>query len=762
MATTETVTPPRYDALEKVTGRAVYTEDLPTPLGTVFGRVLLSPYSHARILSIDSTKAERLPGVLAVLTREHIGDMNPYIRGADEPGARGQIPDRADRPFVATEKVRFDGDIVAAVAAESLSIADRALELIDIEYEELPVVFDPQDAVKPEASLLHEARGSNVLTEFNFGWGDVERGFKESDRVFEDTYVFVNVFHHPMENVGTCIAEFVNNEVTLTAPVQHMYGGRDEVCGLFGLEPEQVRIKMPYVGGGFGAKELMPSMMCALWLARQIDRPVKMVPTNAESFRGDSRHFIIYNVKTGVKSDGTLVAMDINLLVDAGAYATRSLHATRLAGIASWGPYRLPHLRVHAPCVYTNKVPAGAFRGVGKAQVTWGCESNIDSVARQMGIDPVEFRLKNVLHRGEHVTEGTTPLDADFDELMRHAADAIGWDGRATRLSSTTAKQETAPRFARGKGMAVSLRHGYLGSGRSYAIAEIDRRGVVMIRHNASELGEGIYTIITLVASKTLGIPQSQVHVTDPDTSLNPYFDGVSSQRSTVCMGMAVQYACEDLKRELIEVAAKSKGGTPDEWRVAEGRMWHGEEDFSFGDIARGLGGVVTVMGTGAYSTAYADNPFGGVVPHWAVSAASAEVEVDRETGEVKLLNFGTVVDVGKALNPMGAKAQVEGGAIMGLGDAMYEECVYKDSQFMNGDDMQYRLPLLEDMPGQWTTVMVENEDGPGPMGSKGMAQTSIVVVAPAIGNAIYEATGVRIHDLPITPEKVLRGLQKL
>ncbi|MCL0044303.1 molybdopterin-dependent oxidoreductase, partial [Dehalococcoidia bacterium] len=285
---------------------------------------------------------------------------------------------------------------------------------------------------------------------------------------------------------------------------------------------------------------------------------------------------------------------------------------------------------------------------------------------------------------------------------------------------------------------------------------------IVKIHHNAPEIGGGIYTVMARVASATLGLPESRIQISDPDSSLNPYFVGVSSQRTTVCMGMATQSACEDLTRELIEIAARSKGGLPDDWRMAEGRLWHGEEDFSFGDVVNAMSSVATIMGKGAYTTGRAENAFGIDMPHWGTSVAAAEVEVDTETGEIKVLKFDTVVDVGKAINPAGARAQAEGGAIMGLGDALYEECVYRDGQFLNGDDFQYRLPLLEDMPESWETVMVENGDGPGPMGSKGMAQTSIVVVAPAIANAIYDATGVRVHDLPITPEKVLKELGNL
>ncbi|MCL0044586.1 molybdopterin-dependent oxidoreductase, partial [Dehalococcoidia bacterium] len=413
MNTLVTNASPRYDAFDKVTGKATYTEDLPEPPGTLFGRILLSPYSHARITAIDASKAEKLPGVFAVLTSKHLGDMKPYPRDIGVEMGVGRLPSQPiqpHQPFIATDKVRFDGEPVAAVAAETMAIADRAIELIDVEYEELPVVFDPREAVKPNAPSLHESNGSNIIGEFNLNWGDVEKGFQEADEVFEGTYIFPTVFHHPMENLGTCVAQFVNDEIILTAPIQHIFSAREDICAVFGLEPEQVRIRMPYIGGGFGAKELKPSMFCALWLARQTNRPVKMIPSTEESFRNDARHCVVFNAKTGVKSDGTIVALEVDALVDAGAYATVSLGTARMVGMASWGPYRTPNLRVHSTSVYTNKVPAGLFRGVGKAQATWGCESNIDAVARAMNIDPTDFRIKNVIRQGELFVKGAIPL----------------------------------------------------------------------------------------------------------------------------------------------------------------------------------------------------------------------------------------------------------------------------------------------------------------------------------------------------------------
>ena len=759
MATVETTFRPRIDAREKVTGAAQYTEDLPSLPGTLYARALLSPYSHARILSINAEKAEALPGVAAVLTREHLDGFNPR-RARDQYGPGDNVPDQT---IVATDKVRFDGDVVGMVVAEDLATADQAVMLIDVEYEELPAVFDPRNALAPDAPLIHEQYGTNHIGDYKFGWGDVDEGFKEANHIIENTFTFGNVFHRPMENVGIFQVDFRGGEIDIWAPIQHPYGAREEIGRMFGLEPEHVRIRMPYIGGGFGAKELKPAMLCATFLARKTGRPVRIMPSTEESFRTDSRHYVVYKNKTGLKADGTIVAQDIEVLVEAGGYGRQHvMGTTRNAVVSSWGPYRTPHLRVVGKATYSNKTPAGAFRGVGKVQTTWGCESHMDSVARQLGIDPVEFRLKNVLHRGDIFVAGTTPMDADFDDLIPRAYKAIDWDGRATRLGPPPAKPEEGPRLARGRGMAISIRHGYNGSGRTYAVATVGKSGIVKIRQNAMEIGEGAYSVISMVASEILEMPESQIQVSDPDLSTNPYFGGVGSQRTTVCMGNAVKAACEDLRRELIEVACKWKGGSPEEWRVAQGRLWHGEEDYSFGEAAGGLGGDITIMGKGAYSSPMADTPFRGIVPHWAVSVGAADVEVDRETGQVRLLKYVSVADVGKALNPVSARAQVDSGAIMGLGNTFYEESVYGDGQLLTGNDMEYRLPLLEDLPPEWHSLMVENGDGPGPFGSKGMAQTSIVVIAPAVGNAIYEATGVRIHDLPITPEKVLRSLGKL
>lgn len=750
---------PRIDSREKVVGKAKYVEDLPDLPGMAYGAPLLSPYSHARILSIDSSKAEALPGVLGVLHRERLKGFNPLLAAP----RHEHFKLSSDQTFIAVDKVRFDGELVAMVAAEDLRTARRAVELIDIDYETLPPVFGAAEALAPGAPVLHEGRGTNLLLEDKLEWGSIERGFKEADRIFEESYTSPSMFHHPMENVGGCIGQFLNDEINLWAPTSSPFRDAQEIAHFFGLDPDRVRLRVPYVGGGFGSKIITNSMLAALFLSRGIGRPVKLVPTAEESFRQTSRHAMVYKAKVGVKLDGTLTALAVDLAVDTGAYTTGGATATHNAVISAWGCYRIPHLSIKARCAYTNKVPASHTRATGKVQTTWGIECAMDSVARQLAIDPTEFRKKNVLLRGEFVAKGTPSMDTDYLDLIRQAISAMRWDGKSLQHDQRAAGAGTPPRKARGIGMALSLRHGSQGGGRAYAMATIDSQGIVKIQHNAPEIGQGTHNLMSVIASKTLGIAQSQIQVGQPDTAVNLPFTGVSAQRTTMQMGKAVQSACENLQRELVALAVQTKGGRPEEWLVRDGRLWRAENSFSFGEIVQTLGGGSVVKSIGFHSARPAgkDSAFSGM-DHWAPSAGAAEVEVDCETGEFRVLQFSVVADAGKAIHYPSAKGQVEGGAVMGLGHALFEEVVYQDGQLLNGHLSQYRLPVMADIPEAFYASMLENEDGPGPFGSKGMSQTSIVTVAPAIGNAIYDAVGVRVRSLPITPEKILRALGKL
>jgi len=751
---------PRIDTRGKVTGQVEYTEDLPDLPGMVYGAMLLSPYSHARILSIDSSKAERFPGVFGVVDREHLDGLNPMRKVVS---VLAEIDLSDDQPFIATEKVRFDGDLVAAVAATDPQTARQAVELIDVKYEVLPPVFDAVEALTPGAPILHEDKGTNLLLEDKLEWGDLEKGFKEADRIFEETFTSPSMFHHPMENIGVCVAQFLKDEVTLWAPTNTPFNGANEVAKFFGLESDRVRIRVPYIGGHFGSKGISNSILASLFLSRKAGRPVKMAPSHGESFRMNARHAMVYTAKIGVKSDGTLTAMDVDLVVDTGAYTTAAATATHNMVVGSKGSYRVPHFRCRARCAYTNKVPAGHTRSTGHVQSTWAVECAMDSITRKLGIPTIEFKKKNMLRRGELVSHGAIPLDTDLEEVMDKALSAIHWDGSPSTHGQLPLGSTGQPGLMKGRGLCISLRPGSRGGGRTYAMATIDNRGIVTLQHTAPDPGQGTHNLFSIIAAKSLGIPQSQVQVSLADTAVNLPFSGVTAQRTTVQMGSAIQNTCENLKQDLKATAAQTKGGKPEEWQIVQGRLLWGEASFSFGEIVRALGENSQLKCIGFYTPLPRgkDSAYGGV-SHFSPGVAAVEVEVDPETGEFRVLQYSVALDAGKALHYPSARAQMEGSAVMGFGHALFEEVIYRDGQLQNADPFQYRLPLMPDIPEAFHTTMIENGDGPGPFGSKGMSQTAIVTVAPAIGNAIYDALGARVRSLPVTPEKILRAMDKL
>jgi CO/xanthine dehydrogenase Mo-binding subunit len=748
---------PRIDLKDKVTGQAQFIEDLPDLPGTAFGATLLSPYSHARILCIDSSEALKLPGVLGVVDREHLDGVNPRLKVATHEHLK--ISD--DQDFVAIDKVRYDGDLVALVVAEDLRTAEQAMAKIRVDYEPLPPVFDAVEALAPGASILHEAHGSNLLLEDSLAWGDIDEGFKQAGRIFEETFSSPSMFHYPMEPIGGFLAQYVNGEANVWLPTSSPMRDAAEFAHFLGIEADKVRVRVPYVGGGFGSKIPTPAHFAALFLARKIGRPVRLIPSAQESFRQNSRHAEVFKAKVGVKADGTLTALDVDLVVDTGAYTTGGATAAHNSVISAWGCYRIPHLRIRGKCVYTNKVPAGHTRATGKIQTTWGIECTMDSVARQMAIDPYEFRKKNVLLRGDFVCTGTPRMDTDYLDLMAEAITGIGWDGRANLTPA--ASVANGARWVRGRGMALSLRHGSQGGGRAYALVTMDSRGVVTIQHNAPEIGQGTHNLFSVVAAQTLNIPQSQIRVRTPDTAVSLPFAGVSAQRTTMQMGNAVHNACNKLKDDLLSLAVEVKGGKAEEWQIVDGRLCWGETSFSIDEFIRAVGASVVLKAVGYHSVApmVKDSAFTGM-DHWAPSGAAVDLEVNRDTGELRILGFAVIADAGKAIHPPSAKSQVDGGAVMGFGHALFEETIYHDGQFQNGDPFQYRLPLMQDIPEMFYTSMLEKGDGPGPFGSKGMAQTSIVTVGPAIGNAVFDALGVRVRSLPITPEKILRAMGKI
>jgi CO/xanthine dehydrogenase Mo-binding subunit len=735
---------PRVDAVAKVTGQAQYVEDLPELPDMAFAALLRSPYSHARIRSIDTSAAEAISGVLGIL---HGGNLDGLSLNLD--------PNSTDQDFLARGKARYDGDPMAMVAAVDRLTVEQALQAIRIDWEILPEVFSVDEALAPGAPLVHEQLPNNMALEGSLAWGDVEQGLREADRVFHETYISGNVNHHPMEPAGCLLVRFGSDRLEFWLPTNNAFRVAEEASALFGIPPERIRVRVPYVGGNFGGKDTNVEAMVAAALSRKVGRPLRVIATAGETLRVSSRHAMVWDARIGVTAGGRITAMDIDLKIDTGAYFTAAEIATRNAVRAAFGAYRTPNLRVRSVTCYTNKVPSGTFRNTGKTQTTFGSDCAMDSIARQMGIDPIEFRLQNVYAPGEPVgspswsvfgeeAPAPKPMDTDLPVLIRKAVDMMGW--QAPRPPSGDGSK------ALGRGLGVSLRQGSE-PGRAEAEAWVDASGVVTITHNAPEVGGGSHTVISVVAAETLGIPRSQVRVSEPDTASQLRFAGTSSQRTTIQMGTAVELACRELLHELAKAAAEARGGAPEDWLVEGGRLRHAGDRFDFAEIAR-LSGR-TVRGRGAFPPA---SPARGL-NHWAPGVAAAEIELDRDTGQLRVLRYVALADAGKVLHYHSAKGQIEGGATMGFGIALFEDLRYEDGQLLNGDQFQYKLPSMADVPQQLDLYFEENGDGPGPFGAKAVAQVSISCVAPALGNAICDATGVRLRATPFTPEKVLREL---
>lgn len=758
---------PRLDLREKVTGRAVYTADMKLP-GMLYAKLLRSPLPHAKVVSIDASRAEALPGVVAVLTRNDlIGNqrIDPYYG-----------PVYKDQAIVALDKVRYVGDIVAAVAAVDEQTALEALDLIEVEYEELPAVFDALEAMKPGAPIIHEqvkhsqfgfadlvdidpVAGTNICSYFKLRKGDVERGFGEADYVFEDVFTSQDTQHCALE-VHTSIAMVEAGKLTVWSSTQSPFLIRTTLADIFKIPASSVRVIVPYVGGGYGSKlypKLEPVVSALAW---KTGRPVKIALTREEVFATITRHSATIKIKTGVKKDGTITARECEVVLDTGAYAEIGPRVSKKSGFTAAGPYKIPNVKLDSYCVYTNKVPAGAFRGFGVPQSTWAYESQIDMIAERLGLDPLEIRLKNLYDEGSEFITGETLRNVEgLKECLRKAAAAVNW-GEKKEASADPDKNH----LARGKGLACLIKS-TLTPSISSAIVKLNEDGSVSIFAATVEIGQGSDTALAQIASEELGVPIEQVRVARPDTDLAPYDLYTASSRSTFHMGRAVQMAARDVKEQLIEIVAGIIGASPDELEARNQRV------YLKSDPSKGLsyqeailkhfgmkGG--SLIGKGLLKTSKKGKMGEPVTSvFWFVAAAAAEVEVDRETGEVKILKYVSATDVGKAINPLACVQQINGGAITGVGQTLMEKLVYENGQLINPNFIDYNLPRFLDVPEEMVSILVEIPHEDGPFGAKGVGETALIPVPPAVANAVADAVGVRIKDLPITPEKILAAL---
>jgi len=731
---------PMLDAEDRVRGTVEYAANLKLP-NMLVARVLRSPVPHARVLSIDASAAEAMPGVAAVLTAadfERNGLNLIYGSGRDQ-------------RVVADDRVRHIGEAVALVAAESVEIADAALLAIEVDYEELPAVFDAFDALKPDAPLLHEAYPGNILNHSKLRHGDLESAFAAADEILEETFTSPVAQQTTLEP-QIAAAQWRDGHLTLWTSSQSPHTVRNAVAGVLGLEPEAVRVIVPAVGGGFGGKGNVRTQPMVAALAWKVGgRPVMLALERGEEFVTVTKHAVTITIKTGVKRDGTFTARQITLHWNAGAYASSSKHLVPAGMLRSIGPYRFPAARVDSYGVYTNIPPAAAYRGAMSSQASWAHESHVDTIAHWLGMDPLELRRKNLLQTGETFATGETIGEAHFWECLEAAAKGIGW--------GEPFEKEPAPNVRCGRGLGVMMKH-TIATSRSECLLVLDAGGGLKLYTSTVEMGQGAHTALAQMTAEAVGLPLEAITVVGPDTALTPYDAQTASSRAAFMMGNAVQDGAAKLKAKLAGAAAPHLEHPAEALAAADGFVFvtaQPDVRLSYADVL-GQSDLETLEAAGSFQTKGGLDPETGqgvATPHWHQGAGACEVEVDVETGKVTVTRYHASAFAGRVINPQFARLQNDGNVIYGMGPALMEEVVMDGGQIINANLADYLIPSIADIPRELESTSLESDSGK----IHGLGEMTLPPVAPAIANAIYDATGARIRDLPITAEKVFRAL---
>jgi CO/xanthine dehydrogenase Mo-binding subunit len=732
----------RKDGLAKVTGLAQYLDDLTIP-GVVYAALVRSPFAHARIVRVGPSAAAAVPGVLAVVTCADLGELG---------GKRFGTYTR-DQPILAVDKVRFEGEPVAAVVAHDPATARWAARLVTVDCEELSVVLDVEAALAPAVPLVHETAppvghqgrwppvpATNICARVLLEQGDVAVGFRESDVVIEREYTFPSVFHYTMEPHGA-VASVRPAEITVWTNTGHPFQLRQELADMFGVDLARIRVIVPYVGGSFGGKSFPKLEPLAAALSWKLDRPVKILNGVEGSMRINRRHAARCTVKLGARRDGTLVAKQCSILLDTGAYADSGPLVAEKASVRALGPYRVPHYLIDVNAVYTNTTPAGSFRSIGGPQTVWGTECAMDELAAALEMDPVELRQLNLLERGEAVRPELRPMDADLgDDLKRLVK---GMDG----LRSPEAT---------GRGVAIGIANP-AELPISTSIVRMHYDGSVTVLCSMVEVGQGLHTVLSQIVVEELGVPREAVLVVSPDTRFGPYDWSSGASRGVTIVGTAVQRAARDIKQQLCTLAAETAGVPVQDVAFSDGRVHVAGRSLEPALVIREWYGrpAGEVIGRG-----YVRN-LGPSPAFWEIGMGGVEVDVDRETGVIRLCSYTGLADVGRAINPRLCEAQDIGAIVMGLGHTLFEQMTYgPNGSLLNASMIEYRVPQITDLPGTLDAILVENADGTGPFGAKGMGEGGGLPVAPAVANAVARAIGVRIRELPLTPERVWWALR--
>ncbi len=733
----------------KVTGQARYTADIMLS-GLLYGKCLRSPFPHARIVSIDTSQAKALTGVHAVIT------------GANLPDRRiGRF--FLDIPVLARDVVRFVGEKVVAVAAESMDIAEEALTLIDVEYEELPAVFDPLEAMQEEAPRVHADTSEyayppipdflhpgdnrlfpdipNVVSQVLYTHGDIETGFAQADREFTHTFRIPPIHQGYIEPHASVVQIESNRKVNLWISNKTPFIARGQFAAALGVTEEQVCVKTAPIGGDFGGKgSLMDSVVC-YHLAATSNRPVKMVMTYTEELlAGNPRHPAVITLRSGVSADGRITTRKATLVFSCGAYSAFTPLHTVHGSVHAAGPYRIPNVEIEALRVYTNTVPAGHMRAPGAPQVVFGVESHMDRIARKLGLDPLEFRLRNTLVEGDAAPLGEKWKKIRCAETLEAAAKEAGWD------------TEKAPNIGRGIGMYDREPGAF---GLSSATLSIDADAKLTLMTGAADTGTGSYTILQQVVAEELKVPLESISVFQGDTDTAGWEVGAGGSRLTHMAGQAALSAVRKFKEGLSLLAAQHMESPPDKVEYQSNGFANANgQRLELTTLMTALAGreALPLSYTGEY---LAESPMDVT----SFCAQVAEVEVDPDTGQVTLKKLTTAHDVGTILNPLTHQGQVEGGAVQGIGQALTEHLIVQDGAVTNLHLGDYKLPTAMDIP-ELKTVLVESDVGPAPYAGKAVGENSNVAVPAAVANAVYDAVGVRLMDLPVTAEKVYAGLR--
>lgn len=747
---------PKVDARSKALGEAKFATDIYFPR-MLHARILRSNRPHARIRQINVEKARRLPGVKAVITAVDVPDKlyGNWI---------------ADMPIFAREKVRYIGDPVAAVAATDDDTACEALELIRVEYEEIPAVFDPFEAMLPGSPIVHEHLGEYLAHFFRGGRsmtgnvnynafmrnGDVEAGFADSDLVLEETFTTPKVHPTYLEPHASVAAFDSDGRVTVWTTTQRPHLNQAIVASLLGLPASKIRVIPCYVGGGYGGKTRTLSEPTAVALAQRASAPVRLVFSREEELTASTtRHAATVRMKMGAKRDGTLVACQAHLVFDTGAYA-QTINAAWLGALTAVGPYRVPHVDVEVFGVYTNKIMSGAFRGYGTPQVNFARESLIDSIADALQIDPVDLRLKNCFRPGDFQPTGHKLASVNVEKTILEAAKKIEWNQQTTRKRAFG----IASGFTPCGGLATSC------------LVRVNQDGTVVVSSGTVDMGQGLKTVFAQIVAEELCVKPDDVTVLSGDTESTPFDVGIFEDRGTHTGGLAAKMAAEDARAQILEMAAEDMGVDQRDLYLEDKKVFVKSSPGTSLPLhvllARGMfkkgrpvvGRARINPDTPSMDSRIAQGETSRLPSTYTFATHSVEVEMDPTTGQLTVVRAVGAQDCGAVINPDGVEGQIDGGMATALGYGLFEEMLIEDGQVLNPNLLEYKIPTALDMPAM-SGVVVESYDQNGPFGAKGVGNSVVVNLAPAIANAVYKGCGVRIKDLPVTPEKLLKGLEE-